>query len=265
MPLSSPSQGGVVNATDVSQLVNLLTATMTDQPVTIANRVRAQATGATAGTGGYVGATVIGPPTSGTFNVGDFLVDAAGTVWVCTTAGTPGTWITPGLGVISEQSLGSSAATVTFSAIPANFKHLLMMCSLRSTVAGTYVDTNITFNADSANNYAWTGWSILSTGASSVAVNGSGAAAFIAGPTSYAAGVSPTSAFGSAVLWLPNYATTTQTKTLFSLSAAMLGTSISSAMRFGGWNSSSAVTSITFTASAGSWATNSFFGLYGMP
>lgn len=48
-------------------------------------------TGATAATR-YVGATTSGAPISGTFAVGDFVVDQTGKLWVCTTAGTPGTW-----------------------------------------------------------------------------------------------------------------------------------------------------------------------------
>lgn len=48
-------------------------------------------TGATAPTR-YVGGTTSGHPTSGTFAVGDFVVTADGHIWVCTAAGTPGTW-----------------------------------------------------------------------------------------------------------------------------------------------------------------------------
>lgn len=40
----------------------------------------------------FVGGTASGAPTSGTFVVGDFVVTQAGKVWVCTTAGSPGTW-----------------------------------------------------------------------------------------------------------------------------------------------------------------------------
>ena len=39
-----------------------------------------------------VGATTGGAPTSGTFVVGDEIVDRNGQTWVCTVAGTPGTW-----------------------------------------------------------------------------------------------------------------------------------------------------------------------------
>ena len=49
-------------------------------------------TGATQ-TSRYVGATASGAPTSGTFAVGDFVVDQTGSIWICTTAGTPGVWV----------------------------------------------------------------------------------------------------------------------------------------------------------------------------
>lgn len=48
-------------------------------------------TGATAATR-YVGATTSGAPASGTFLVGDFTIDQTGKVYVCTVAGSPGTW-----------------------------------------------------------------------------------------------------------------------------------------------------------------------------
>lgn len=55
-----------------------------------------QATGVTGTTTGrLVGTTTLGAPTSGTFTVGDFVLDGAGSAYVCTVAGTPGTWISP--------------------------------------------------------------------------------------------------------------------------------------------------------------------------
>ncbi len=40
----------------------------------------------------YAGATASGAPASGTFAVGDFVIDQTGKIWICTVAGTPGTW-----------------------------------------------------------------------------------------------------------------------------------------------------------------------------
>ena len=49
-------------------------------------------TGATAASR-YVGSTAAGAPTSGTFAVGDYVVDQTGKIWVCVSAGTSGTWV----------------------------------------------------------------------------------------------------------------------------------------------------------------------------
>ncbi|HXJ65834.1 MAG TPA: hypothetical protein VNN79_18915 [Actinomycetota bacterium] len=57
--------------------------------------VTAAATGATQASQ-YVGATTSGAPASGTHAVGDFIVDQSGSFWICTAAGTPGTWVQVG-------------------------------------------------------------------------------------------------------------------------------------------------------------------------
>lgn len=51
MALYSVTQGSVQAAGDVQQYFNLLTGVMTDQQVTVSNRIRAQSTGATAASG----------------------------------------------------------------------------------------------------------------------------------------------------------------------------------------------------------------------
>lgn len=47
--------------------------------------------GATAATR-WVGATMSGAPVSGAFLAGDFVIDQTGALWVCTAAGSPGSW-----------------------------------------------------------------------------------------------------------------------------------------------------------------------------
>lgn len=72
-------------------------------------------TGATAASR-YVGATTSGAPASGTFVVGDFVIDQTAKVWICTTAGSPGTWtqITASNGgVISFNSRTGAVAPTT--------------------------------------------------------------------------------------------------------------------------------------------------------
>jgi hypothetical protein len=43
----------------------------------------------------YVGGTVSGAPTTGDFEAGDYVIAQDGAVWVCSVAGSPGTWLTP--------------------------------------------------------------------------------------------------------------------------------------------------------------------------
>lgn len=50
-----------------------------------------QVAGAVAATR-YVGGTASGAPVAGAFLLGDFVVDQTGAAWVCTAAGSPGTW-----------------------------------------------------------------------------------------------------------------------------------------------------------------------------
>lgn len=60
----------------------------------------------------FVGGTTSGAPVSGTFAVGDFVIAQDGAVWVCTGAGSPGTWVGVGGGAFATPtiSLGSAAA-----------------------------------------------------------------------------------------------------------------------------------------------------------
>lgn len=73
----------------------------------------------------YMGGTAGGAPTSGTFALNDWVVDDTGNMWVCTAAGSPGTWVsvgTPkGIPVAPTSSSASgtatSAGTETFDAL----------------------------------------------------------------------------------------------------------------------------------------------------
>lgn len=57
----------------------------------------AQGIGASIAAARWVGCTASGAPGSGTYLLGDFIVDQTGRMWVCTVAGTPGTWKDVGL------------------------------------------------------------------------------------------------------------------------------------------------------------------------
>ena len=75
----------------------------------------------------YVGATTSGAPASGTFAVGDYIVARDGAIWVCTGAGTPGTWV----------QIGASS-TIYFQNIQANGGASVTQRNIINFINGTY-------------------------------------------------------------------------------------------------------------------------------
>ena len=74
----------------------------------------------------YVGATTANAPTSGTFVTGDFSVGQGGSIWVCTSGGSPGTWLQMGHldGTSTDiAALGTQAAGSTGKAADAGHVH----------------------------------------------------------------------------------------------------------------------------------------------
>lgn len=74
----------------------------------------------------FVGGTVTGAPTTGTFAVNDFVIDQAGRVWCCTGAGNPGSWVQSGGGMANPMTtnqdiiVGGSAGGPTRVGVGAN-------------------------------------------------------------------------------------------------------------------------------------------------
>ena len=68
-----------------------------------------------------VGGTASGAPVSGTFAVGDLSVDQTGKVYVCSVAGSPGTWVQIGLSTTNSvitaplETFNSSGTTLSGS------------------------------------------------------------------------------------------------------------------------------------------------------
>ena len=114
-----------------------LTGALNGTAATFSSEVTAtdfKATGLTGATAAsrYVGGTTSGAPTSGTFAVGDFVVDQSATIWVCIAAGSPGTWsptesqsvvstgasLTAKVGQVVVVTGGSTGITITLPASP---------------------------------------------------------------------------------------------------------------------------------------------------
>lgn len=78
-----------------AELVALLASSPTFTGEVTAPDVKVTGTTGAPNQGRFVGVTTSGAPTSGTYAVGDYVVSQNGQMFVCTVAGTPGTWVTP--------------------------------------------------------------------------------------------------------------------------------------------------------------------------
>ncbi len=67
----------------------------------------------------YVGGTATVAPTTGTFAVGDFVISANGSAWICTVAGTPGTWVGVSSVLLAPKASPTFTGTVTVPAAAA--------------------------------------------------------------------------------------------------------------------------------------------------
>ena len=98
----------------------------------------------------YVGATASGAPASGTFAIGDFIIDRTGKVYICTTAGSPGTWTSSGTGDVVGPSSSTDGRVVTFSGATGKLIQdggtLLTSLLTSTTAASTYqpLDADLT-------------------------------------------------------------------------------------------------------------------------
>ena len=69
----------------------------------------------------YVGAVASVAPTTGTFAVGDYAIGQTGNIFICTSAGTPGTWVTVGSGSAGYSTVKANNATAVTARSILNF------------------------------------------------------------------------------------------------------------------------------------------------
>lgn len=212
----------------------------------------------------FVGANTSGPPTTGTFVAGDCAVDLTGQLYICITGGTPGTWIGAGSNKIDEQILASAAASVTFSSIPADYRHLRLVAVARGDTAANIVNVLLTLNADSGTNYDYQSETVATT--ADTVSNAFSQTSLLAGII--AAASAPTNAPGSLDLSVLDYARTSFLKMVTSETFAdgdTTSTANFAIVRTSGvWKSTAAVTSLTVAVSAGNFAAGSIFELFGV-
>ena len=161
--------------------------------------------------------------------------------------------------LISSNVLSSSAASVTFSAIPSTYTDLVLRYSARGDSAVWARDLYIEYNGDTATNYSQT--LLEAPVASSRGSNGN----YVTVDTIIDSASSTTSTFTSGELYIPSY-TASQNKPQSHFAAAENNSSTTYRVQVGAflWRNTAALTSIKLSMSAGSFVSGSSFYLYGI-
>jgi hypothetical protein len=158
---------------------------------------------------------------------------------------------------IATQTLGSAAATVTFSSIPSTYTDLVLVLQGKSALSTD--DFQLYFNSDTGGNYSLT--TLIGTGSTATSARYSNLSNgfYISRPGWTSAG------FTTTILNFMNYANTTTNKTVLFRSGAndnssgYNGTEAEVAL----WRSTAAITSFTIDG-GGNIAAGSNFTLYGI-
>lgn len=112
MALYTVSTGTALAAQDINQLVNVLSGGDSATQVTVSNAIQSITPGC-ASPSRYVGGTSAGPPSTGTFQVGDMAIAQDGFIWICFSAGSPGFWYRQGSGNYRARATQAVAQTLT--------------------------------------------------------------------------------------------------------------------------------------------------------
>jgi hypothetical protein len=151
---------------------------------------------------------------------------------------------------IATQTLGSAAASVTFSSIPSTYTDLVLVAAGSMTTGGA-TGLSLQFNGDTGLNYSKT--EVLGDGSTATSSRSSGFG-------SMNIGLIDSTAQCNSIFQIMNYANTTTYKT-----ALARGNNASGYVRAGVglWSSTAAITSVTVLPPY-NFATGSTFSLYGI-
>ena len=153
---------------------------------------------------------------------------------------------------IATQTLGSAAASVTFSSISSTYTDLVLVMQ----PAGGSVDIQYQFNADTGSNYSYT--YLGGNGTAATSGRGTSTAYIQADNFGYA-----TSTLGqnTTIAQIMNYSNATTYKTVISrTNNATTGVDAS----VGLWRSTAAITQVLIKTNATTFSTGSTFTLYGI-
>jgi hypothetical protein len=165
---------------------------------------------------------------------------------------------------LDEQILSGAAASVTFSAISASYRHLQIRAQCRSDTVAVVTDLRVRFNGDTAANY----YSQASYGQAAATGAAEGLAQTFVGVSDMSAASAPAGHAGAFAIELENYAATVFYKQFTAQSNDSYGTATAQMIirNVGGrWQSTAAINSVTLFPAAGNFIAGSTFTLYGLP
>jgi len=163
--------------------------------------------------------------------------------------------------LISSNVLSSSAASVTFSAIPSTFTDLVVRWSARSDRSSVSDTMKLRINSDSAGNYSWT--YLLGNG--SVASSSQNSALDYISLGAADAATATSNTFANGELYIPNYLSSTK-KPVSSINAQEDNTTAAQLWALASlWQGTAAITSVQLFPSIGpNFVAGSSFYLYGI-
>lgn len=183
-----------------------------------------------------------------------------GSAWTPTAA--PGSVYT----LISDSTLGSDG-TFSFTSIANTYKHLKLVCYLRTDRGSTQDDLGVRFNNDTAANYD--GYAAQTNGTGPTSTGSEALAATSWKTTNGCVGSSATAnVFGSAEITIPYYAGTSNQKAAHVSIAKKIGTSTGNLYvisGLGAWRSTAAISRVDLLPLVGTnFKTGSRVTLYGL-
>ena len=163
--------------------------------------------------------------------------------------------------LINSNVLTSSAASITFSSIPATYTDLVLRMSTRDLLSGSQANQfRVFINGSTSSIYSWV--ELLGNGASASSTSVSGNGRFNISYTDSDSATANT--FASHELYFPSY-TASQNKPISSFGAQeMNATTARIAAQAMLFSSTAAITEIKVEGNSANWAAGSSFYLYGI-
>ena len=166
--------------------------------------------------------------------------------------------------LIQSVSLSATQSNVVFSSIPSNYRYLRIFTSTKGSATGPSYMLRMRFNGDSGSSYLFANMRYTNDRL----VNASTAQNSIELPNAVPRSDTRTTIFGTAIIDIAEYASTTKRKSV----RAIFGNRVTGdnsadnviGQTAGTWSSTSAITSIDLFPQAGSWGVGSTFYLYGI-